>query len=241
MALRSAIAVESRVRSWKPSAPASRQVSKSRIVSQDESAILTSCGRGESSHLSIEPTRCSTANAIDHDARGGLVADEIDHRSGDLAGGRATTRAHVRRPRLTGSPAPRAGGSSPLPQDALRSWSRGCLRDPLAVEADGIPAASSSPPCEKRPGISAHLPAHVSHFDHRWSRHENDREPTTGNYGYPPTSIARRRSPSASRSLRRHYPEQVPAASVPPNALSARCPSSRVCERTLSDLDASPI
>jgi hypothetical protein len=65
--------------------------------------------------------------------------------------------------------------------------------------------------------------------------------PTTGNYGYPPTSIARRRSPSASRSFRRHYPKQVPAASEPSNALSARCPSSRVCERTLSDLDAGPI
>jgi hypothetical protein len=144
-------------------------------------------------------------------------------------------------PSAYGSLAPRAGGSSPLPQDAPRSWSRGCWSDPLAVEADGIPAASSSPPCEKGPGISAHLPAHVSNFDHRWSRYENDREPTTGNYGYPPTSIARRRSPSASRSLRRHYPKQVPAASVPSNALSARCPSSHVCERTLADLDAGPI
>jgi hypothetical protein len=27
--------------------------------------------------------------AIDHDAHSGLVADEIDHTSGDLAGGRA--------------------------------------------------------------------------------------------------------------------------------------------------------
>ena len=33
----------------------------------------------------------------------------------------------------------------------------------------------------------------------------------TSDYGYPPTSIVRCRSPLASRFLRRYHPEQVPA------------------------------
>jgi hypothetical protein len=103
----------------------------------------------------------------------------------------------------------------------------GGRRDALAGRADGIPATSSSPPCEKGPGISAHLPAHVSHFDHRWSRHDNDPEPTTGSYGYPPTSIARCRSPSASRSL-------------PPALPEAGACGQRAVERRLSPLPELP-
>jgi len=54
----SVIAVESRVGSWKPSPPASRRRPNPESTGR-VGAIATSCG-GESSHLSIEPVRCST-------------------------------------------------------------------------------------------------------------------------------------------------------------------------------------
>lgn len=97
------------------------------------------------------------------------------------------------------------------------------------VEADGVPAASSSPSCGTGRGVSARLPARRLPLRPSTVTPRERGEPVTGDYGHPPTSIVRRRSPSASRSPRRHYPGQAPAASVPSSALSARCPSSRVC------------
>jgi hypothetical protein len=75
---------------------------------------------------------------------------------------------------------------------------RGRRHSRRVVEPSPLERAGGCPPTSRLT---------VSHFDHRWSRHENEGEPITGDYRYPPTSIVRRRSPSASRSLRRHYPE----------------------------------
>jgi transposase-like protein len=61
----------------------------------------------------------------------------------------------------------------------------------------------------------------------------------------PPPSELQRASVVAVcvglRFLRRYHPEQVPAAGAPSSAVSARSPSSRVCARTLPELNTGRI
>ena len=102
MAIRSVFAVEFRVGSWKPSPPASKR--RPHSYRQDGRAIP------ELLWWRVQPSVDRTGavldtGAIDHDAHSGLVADEIDHKSGDLAGGRALAATggqtvRLRRPEL---------------------------------------------------------------------------------------------------------------------------------------------